>query len=154
MLGDYGDIYWDEEEACFLRLSRNFDAFYDELRDLTIDFLEGRGVAFDVDELDEVVRFQSLAIPRPSGRVTTRAGFTRNVLSYFDKLFTTTPIALECTPEVVEVTQPEFAGELPRFARETILWGRKSGTMLTHMRQVDVVGQGAHGVVPVVGGAR
>jgi hypothetical protein len=37
-------------------------------------------------------------------------------------------------PTVVEAVQPDFAGDLPRFARETILWGRKSGTMLAQLR--------------------
>lgn len=150
VLPGYGDIYWDEEEACFLRLSRNFAALFDELRSLTIDFLEQRGVAFELDELDEVLRFQSLAIPRPSGCVSTRAAFAYNVLDYFDRLFSTEPIALRREPQVVEVTQPDFAGELPRFARETILWGRKSGTMLTQMRRLDAAAT-LGGRVPVLG---
>jgi hypothetical protein len=36
----------------------------------------------------------------------------------------------------VEAEQPAFAGNLPRFAIETILWGRKSGTMLARLRAV------------------
>jgi putative methyltransferase len=131
----YGDIYWDEEEASFLRLSADFDAFYDELRDVTVEFLEARGAAFDYEELDEVVRFQSLCIPRPQGRHCTVLRFERNVLEYFTALFTTRPVPLVLRRCVVEATQPDFAGNLPRFAQETILWGRKSGTMLAELRE-------------------
>jgi len=131
----YGDIYWDEEEASFLRSSTDFDAFYAELRDLTIEFLEQRGLPFDLHELDEVIAFQSLAIPRPAGRTVSYARFERNVLDYFTALFRTEPIALVAAPCVVEATQPDFAGDLPRFAKETILWGRKSGTMLCKLRR-------------------
>ncbi|GAB4145796.1 MAG: hypothetical protein Fur0037_13760 [Planctomycetota bacterium] len=133
VLPGYGDIYWDEEEACFLRLSRNFDAFYDELRDLMIDFLEERKIEFDLDELDEVVRYQSLRIPRPAGRIRIAARFERNLPSWFERLFSTEPIPLAMEPKTVEFVQPDFENDLPRFARESILWGRKSGTMLTRV---------------------
>jgi len=137
VLPAYGEIYWDEEEAAFINASRDFDGFYDEVCSVATDFLEQRGVAFAAEELDEVIRFQSLSIPRPDGRTTTGARFERNLLPYFDALFTTAPIALSEAPCEIEVTQPEFAGDLPRFAKETILWGRKSGTMLAKMKAVE-----------------
>lgn len=130
----YGDIYWDEEEASFLRLSADFDGFYDELRGLVVEFLERRSIPFVADELDDVIRYQSLSIPRANGRVVTRARFDHPMHEWFEALFTTTPIPLERSACVVEATQPDFAGDLGRFARETILWGRKSGTMLARMR--------------------
>lgn len=139
----FGDIYWDEEEASFLRLSAEFDGAFEELRGLVVEFLERRGQVFALDELDEVIRYQSLCIPRPDGAGTKRAVFSYNLHEYFEALFTTAPIALQEQPNVVEAVQPEFAGDLPRFARETILWGRKSGTMLAKLRPVEPM------VVPV-----
>ena len=135
----YGGIYWDEEEASFLRLSADFDGFYEELRGLVVEFLEQRGVAFAADELDDVIRYQSLAIPRPDGRVRTVAHFGHAVHDYFEALFSTTPMPLERGRCTVEAMQPDFGGELPRFARETILWGRKSGTMLARLRAIAAV---------------
>lgn len=140
VLPAYGDLYWDEEEASFLRLSADFDGFYDELRALVVEFLERRGAALDASaivELDDVIRYQSLAIPRPSGRTSPEATFQTAVHDYFEALFSTTPTALAATPCRVRATQPDFAGDPLRFARETILWGRKSGTMLTKMTVVD-----------------
>lgn len=130
----YGDIYWDEEEACFLRLSQDFDGFYAELRELVLEFAERRGLAIDTAELDDVLRFQSLVIPRPAGRSSQRARFEHDLPGWFDALFATEPRPMVASPTVVEAIQPDFAGELPRFARETILWGRKSGTMLAQLR--------------------
>jgi len=133
-LPEYGGIYWDEEEACFLRLSRDFDGFYAELRELLLEFAERRGLSIDTAELDDVLRFQSLVIPRPSGRSSQRARFEHDLPGWFEALFATEPRPMVASPTVVEAVQPDFAGDLPRFARETILWGRKSGTMLAQLR--------------------
>ena len=137
VMPDYGDIYWDEEEASFLRISRDFDAFYDEFEALVSEFLEAHGVRYDANELRAVMRYQSLAIPRAIGRETTRMAFDWKVADYFDALHTTTPIELEAGRQEVEATQPAFEGDLPRFARESILWGRKSGTMLAKIEVVE-----------------
>ncbi|HEX5054840.1 MAG TPA: radical SAM protein [Planctomycetota bacterium] len=140
LMPGYGDIYWDEEEASFLRLSADFDGFYAELRELTLDFLERRAVPCTAalqQELDEVVSFQNLTIPRPDGRFSTRREFHHDLCRYFEALFSTEPEPLARVPNVVEASQPDFAGDLPRFARETILWGRKSGTMLARLRTVE-----------------
>ena len=133
-LPEYGGIYWDEEEACFLRLSQDFDGFYAELRELVLEFAERRGLSFDLTELDDVLRFQSLVIPRPSGRSSQRARFEHDLPGWFEALFATEPVAMQAAATVVEAIQPDFAGDLPRFAKETILWGRKSGTMLAELR--------------------
>lgn len=133
VLPAFGQIYWDEEEAAFLRLSNDFDGFFHELRGLTAEFLEQRGVAFDEGELDEVVRYQSLAIPRPTGDCRRRGRFERDLLGYFEALFSTTPLPLQPQEQIVLAEHPDFAGDLPRFAVETILWGRKSGTMLAKL---------------------
>jgi len=137
VMPEYGDIYWDEEEASFLRLSEDFDGFYRELRELVIEFLEARGHAFELVELDEVVEFQSRSIPRPSGGATRMVHFEHSLLDYFTALFSTEPKALTNAPCDVVFTQPEFGGDLERFARESILWGRKSGTMLARATPAD-----------------
>jgi len=152
VLKDYGDIYWDEEEASFLRLSRDFDRFFDELEALTIDFLQARGTEFDLHELEDVFRYQSASIPRPAAtrgdlpapgadasaaELRQKLVLDHNLGSYFEALFGTQPVALSAVPETLDIVQPNFAGDLPRFARETILWGRKSGTMLAHRTVAD-----------------
>lgn len=137
VLPDHGDIYWDEEEASFLRLSADFDGFFAELRELVLEFLEARGVPVPVDELDDVIRYQGLAIPRPDASFPARAAFAHDLRDWFDALFSTGPRPMARSANVVEASQPDFGGDLARFARETILWGRKSGTMLRRLRVVE-----------------
>src|SRR5262249_53554839 len=136
----------------FLRLSADFDGFFDELRALVIEFLDARGVPFDQGELDEVIRFQDLSIPRADGRVRTTVRFERALARWFEALFSTAPQPLAAEPETVEFVQPEFAGDLPRYARETILWGRKSGTMLAQVRRLDDGAPAPSPAAPVAAG--
>lgn len=139
VLPTYGDIYWDEEEASFLRVSEDFDAFYDELEALVREFLEQRALEYDSDELRAVVRYQNLAMPRASGRVVTQVVVDWRVAAYFAALNTSEPIPLEPGREQLEAVQPDFGGDRERFARESILWGRKSGTMLAKIERVGSV---------------
>lgn len=77
-----GDIYWDVEEAAFIRAMLEPDAFYDDMARL-------------VDVPDAVIRYQQSRIP----------------------------------------TVEMYGGDVQEWARKTILWGRKSGTMLVPERQ-------------------
>jgi putative methyltransferase len=129
-LKGYGDIYWDVEEASFLRIAERLDQFYDELHDLLRSFLDARGVDYDATELAEVVRYQRLRIPIPEGDRPTEQLFTTNLPEYFATRFSSAPVPLMPIGQTMTTDPVDFGGVRERFARETILWGRKSGTML------------------------
>ncbi len=152
VLPDFGGLYWDVEEIFFLQVSRDFDVFYAEMEDLTQNFLESMAVPFDPDELQAVFRFQNLRMPRPGAKnvlprpgeeevsqsvLRTQARFEWNFLDYFHALHSNDPIPLRQTEQVIEFSQTNFEGLLPRFAKESILWGRKSGTFLTKAKKVE-----------------
>jgi putative methyltransferase len=132
VLDGYGNIYWDEEEASFLRIVEQIDLFYAEFLGTTCRFLDDRGVSYDRDELAEVFKYQRLRIPtRLPERAVTAATFSWNLPEYFETRFSSTPLPFEKCRQRMTATQTDYAGDHERFARETILWGRKSGTMLT-----------------------
>ena len=152
LLPEFGGLYWDVEEVFFLQVSKDFDLFYGELEALTQDFLLEMGVPYDPEELQEVFSFQSFRIPRAGekgvlprpgegggekGERKTQLRLKRNLLEYFDSMHAQNPIPLRLEPQLLEFTQPDYAGDLPRFAKESILWGRKSGTLLTRARRVS-----------------
>jgi len=114
----YAPIYWDEEEASFLRISENADAFYREFQQMA--------EAFAGCDLSEVVTYQRMRIP-PIGEVSYT--FSNNLPEYFEKVMTE-EIALVDTQQTMTV-KPKTYADKAQFAKETILWGRKSGTMLT-----------------------
>ncbi|OAN56001.1 hypothetical protein A6A04_10605 [Paramagnetospirillum marisnigri] len=141
ILPDCGVIYWDVEEAAFLDLSRDFGAFYDELERLTRGYLKDRGIAYDSEELAEVFHYQRLRLPTPAGSLAGRHGFAHSVPSYFETFFDDHRVDLARRPEVLVVEPRDFGGDRERFARETILWGRKSGTMLAKARVAELEAQ-------------
>ncbi|MBM3600417.1 MAG: hypothetical protein FJX35_19635 [Alphaproteobacteria bacterium] len=133
-LPGYGGIYWDVEEAAFLRIVERIDEFYSELHDVVRGFLTARGIAFDRMELAEVFRYQRLRIPTRHLSAPLKVGFSRNLPEYFATRFSSAPRPLVPVPQIVTLDAVDFAGNRERFARETILWGRKSGTMLVRAR--------------------
>jgi radical SAM superfamily enzyme YgiQ (UPF0313 family) len=123
----YAPIYWDEEEASFLRITENHSEFYAEFQEVVNSYLEARGV---IDEgLWEVIEYQKLRIPTVNDAPVRKHQFTRNIPEYFERLLTTNPVAIEHTPQTMKVYARQFENK-SRFATETLMWGRKSGTIM------------------------
>jgi len=132
----HAPIYWDEEEASFLRISEQADAFYAELLNITRDFLESNDIAYDVDELDEIMIYQRVRIPTAKDEPLQLRTFQRNIPEYFDRLLTASPIQICMQPQMLIVTARQFTDK-GRFAVETLMWGRKSGTIMTKVEWTE-----------------
>jgi hypothetical protein len=130
VLADYLDIYWDIEEALFIRIAEKLDSFFREFESVVRQYLDSEDVAYDDQEVSEVVRYQQLRIPSATSEGSRIEQFLFNVPEYFDHLFSTATIPLKCERQRM-ITQPiDYKGDKARFVRETILWGRKSGTLI------------------------
>lgn len=132
-----GGIYWEEEEAAYLKLMRKKGAAFAELRDLMGRFLDERGAAFDARELDEVVLYQKCALPNLEGPAKRAVQFSSNLPQWFEKLFDEDRPSLQTVTQTLEIESVDFDGDLARLAREVLLWGRKSGRLLNRLRTVD-----------------
>jgi radical SAM superfamily enzyme YgiQ (UPF0313 family) len=130
---EYGDIYWDVEEATFLRISKDFDAFYEEMFKVICHFLGKEGIEFDADEVQEAVLYQKSRVPRPSSNPDRELTFSHNFPEYFNKALTDHPVSLVKKPSTIQISQKDFQGDKKMFATEIILWGRKSGRNLTEI---------------------
>jgi len=138
-MSGYGNIYWDEEEASFLRISERLDPFYDEMLVLLKHFLSEKEIAYDVEELAEVIQYQKMRIPSVIPSPTREWAFNFNFPEYFETRFHSEPVPLKAKQQVLTVQPKDYEGDKKRYARETILWGRKSGTMLTKISWRDEV---------------
>ena len=132
IMEDYGDLYWDVEEAAFLRLTKDVNTFYRQFGDVVFEFLRQRGkdTSKDQDQINEALRYQKARIPSQQDVAEERVSFASNFPEYFDKRFGTKPVQLERKPQWMMVHPVAWQGDRKRFAKESILWGRKSGTML------------------------
>ena len=130
---DCGPTYWDVEEASFIRCVQDGSAFYGDLYDVLSVFILDRGHTWDDLELADVLIYQANRIPQCDARGPQLLTFQHNLPAYFDNLFTPHPVALVRQPSRMGTRPIAYAGDLERFARESILWGRKSGTLLTEV---------------------
>ncbi len=139
MMRDYGDFYWDVEEASFLRISQDLDGFYDQFGRVVLEFLKQRNVeaAPEMDQIMEALEYQKARIPSPQFKPEQRLVFKSNFPEYFEKRFGTDPIPLERKPQWLNLHPVPWNGDLRRFAKESILWGRKSGTMMVRCEYGD-----------------
>lgn len=126
----YGGIYWEIEEILFLEISKVKQAFYQELRMLLCEQLTELGISFDQQALEEVCQFQALLIPESTKTKNSDYQFNYNLPEYFDHIFTSREIDLLPEPQFLRIDAVDFAGDLEKFARETVLWKRKNGTFL------------------------
>jgi radical SAM superfamily enzyme YgiQ (UPF0313 family) len=128
---EYGQLYWDEEEASFLRISERLDQFYAEFFQICSSFLADQGINYDPQELSEVIIYQRSRIPTTFDSKGRSIEFNFNFPEYFEKLLTNNPVELVAQKQLLQVTAKEYNGDKRNYSKETILWGRKSGTMLT-----------------------
>lgn len=121
----YAPIYWDEEEASFLRISESRDEFYGQFLEATKQYIG------EDESIDEVVNYQRLRIPSFGDEERTEC-FTWNIPEYFDKLLTSNPIKLEKKGQTMTIKARKFQ-DRAQFAKETLMWGRKSGTFMSQV---------------------
>jgi putative methyltransferase len=133
----YGGIYWDEEEASVLRISEELDEFYDEMLVLVREFLREKGISWDNVELTEVVQYQRMRMPSSYPLTIKEWRFNTNLPEYFDTCFRSDAKPLMAKSQIMALHPKDYQGDNPRYAKETILWGRKSGTMLTEVTWRD-----------------
>lgn len=135
ILEDYGNIYWDVEEAALLRMSERWGFFYEDLKKIVCRILNENkektgGEEYLRYELNSVFAFQELIMPHINKSIHSHT-FLFNTPEYFDCLFGTSPILHEeGKSQKITLQLKDWENNKERFAKETILWGRKSGTMI------------------------
>ncbi|MFA6091896.1 MAG: cobalamin-dependent protein [Elusimicrobiota bacterium] len=127
---EFGSIYWDAEEAGYLGIIPDKEDFYRELLELVAGYLDEQGIAYDRAELGEAMRYQEAMIPglAPEDR---EHSFEYNMPEYFEAYFSESRAEPAKRPQVLTVTAlKDCGGDKKMFAREVVLFGRKSDRML------------------------
>ncbi len=142
IVDDYGPLYWDVEEASFLRISEKLNIFYDEFFELLMCFLTTKGIAYNKDELIEAVSYQKMKIPTASLPEVTEKRFTYNFPEYFEYCLYSRPKPLEYKEQTLILCPTDYKNDKQKYAREVVLWGRKSGNLLVKSYYETYVLQG------------
>lgn len=126
VLQKFGNIYWPLEEASFLTLVTEKGEFYREIRSF-IGLLAGiSGRQFDDVLLDDVVLYQ-LAVVRDPYTTRTTIGLSHDLHGYFGDLKSGSEPPKSSSRLLIK-TDREFGGDLEKFAREIVWYGRKGGS--------------------------
>lgn len=131
VLEDFGCIYWEPEEAFYLKVIEDKDGFYDELLIAIKDFLKKIDEDFNVKEVEEVLKYQRLRVPQLTLPKMDNSYFEYNVAQYYEDYFTPNKCSLKKLANAVTLDgAKDFKADKKTFAREIILFGRKSNRML------------------------
>jgi putative methyltransferase len=131
---EFGSVYWRVEEASFLRLSEELDRLYEELAQVLVELCRSRGVAFDPEELREVVRYQRLRMPSTTPLAEATHTFEYNVPEYCERLVAGAPIALRLEPQTLVVEAVDYGSDRVRFATERVLYARKNESTMNRVQ--------------------
>ena len=127
---EFGSLYWDIEETTLLRNFSRTDEFYEQFFKLICDFLNDQGHELNVEEISEVIRYQRLRMPNLGFSTAMEVEFEFNIPEYFDRLFGSNAVTVSRDRQVLSLNSKKFDWNQEKIAREVILWGRNSGTML------------------------
>lgn len=128
LLPEYGEIYWAIEEASYLRIAAHTDQFYLEMEELMSQFLHGKGIVVDREELHEAICYQWMRVAAPVVMTDNERVFEFNFPEYFESTPGAEPVALVRKPQKLVITERAIAQSKLSFARERLLWGRRGGT--------------------------
>ena len=130
-LHEFGDIYWDQEEASYLHIVCNKEEFYDDMYEVIKEYLDNADIKYDEEELKEVIDYQNLVIPHFNSEERLEYFFKHNIPEYFETYFSEKRSGLTNKPQVMTSTDiRDYKEDKMVFAREVLLYGRKSNRML------------------------
>jgi putative methyltransferase len=134
VLPAYGNVYWALEEAAFLRMmtSGALPEYMDELS----AFAQQLVPVASFDELDDALGYQQAVLPEYA---TTGQPFNflshYNFHEYFRGVYTSTPVELRPEMRLLVSSHRQFTN-LRDYARDVVVHGRKSNTMLRTIQAV------------------
>jgi radical SAM superfamily enzyme YgiQ (UPF0313 family) len=139
ILHEFGTIYWEPEEAGYLRLIENKDLFYQDFLSLTNKFLEEKKEKFDEEILKEVFEYQKARVPDYNPSINMRYSFKYNIPEYFDNYHKGNKIEIQNKPQIMALKDiRNFNGNKKEFAIQIVLRGRKSNKMLYPVEFYDL----------------
>jgi putative methyltransferase len=127
VLEEFASFNWSLEESSYLRISKQFDVFYDELRMFLEHLLQT--VKSDLDRvlLADAVNVQRSIVVRWDRGGDQEVDLDSGMYSFYRSLFMLEPAALVRGPHVLSVRDTfRFDGDRSRFATDVLFKGRRN----------------------------
>jgi radical SAM superfamily enzyme YgiQ (UPF0313 family) len=130
-LPEFLDISWPVEEASFLRFSQQFETFYEEMGLFVRSFLKQRQQKMDEDLLQSLLDYQKAVVVHPDKDEDLSLTLPANLHEFVQSCREGQPADL-CFGNFLHTirVQPRLRGDVERFAREVVWYGRKGGRFL------------------------
>lgn len=123
----FGSIYWPLEEISFLRFICSKDEFYEEVREFVGVLASLQATSVHSKLLDDLVSYQSLLMKDPFTK-----GLNLSISYDLPRFLGSEDLEERDVSEVkLELTlsgENSFEGDVERFAREVVWYGRRGGT--------------------------
>jgi len=136
-LPEFLDINWPVEEASHLRLVKRLDAFYGECEAFLDALVAAHGLEMPERLRRELLAYQQAVVVHYDRRQEMLLRFHYNLHDYIHSCRTGDPIPFEEGEFLYQVTTtPQLEGDLKRFAREVVWYGRKGGKFLYPVKRL------------------
>ena len=121
----YSDVYLDIEEAVFLKISEDFDTFYDEVIIILEKFLGQKKFKKNKKIINEIIIYQKLRMPYYN-QPKRSAKFNYNIPEYFFKINSLKKVNIKEKKMTAKTVDIENYKNLTEFTKKKIIWSRKS----------------------------
>ena len=127
VLEEFASFNWSLEESSYLRISKQLDAFYQEIEMFLEGLLQTLDVGLDRDLLKDAVNVQRSIVVRWDQRGDREVTLDSNMYSFYRSLFMLEPAALVRGPHELSIKDTfRFDGDRSRFATDVLFKGRRN----------------------------
>jgi len=142
ILPQFGDIQWPNEEGTFLNLVCNKDRFYSEITGFLQGLLLERQMGLDDRLMDDLLTYQQAIIVDPFAPKSFIVELRHDLLDYFNNVYQGRDAQVAEQARSLQITPDEFFdGDLKRYARHVVWYGRKGGSF-KHTNVINVTEAG------------
>ena len=123
---NYSDVYLDIEEYIFLELSKNFPAFYKELKIILRIILGDANYEKNEDIIHEISKYQLMRMPIVNGK-NIKKTFNYNIAEYMFKSVSSKNIKLKKNKNTIKTLKVvDYKNDYQKFTKFKIIRARKN----------------------------
>ncbi|MGN1195260.1 MAG: B12-binding domain-containing radical SAM protein [Acutalibacteraceae bacterium] len=117
---DFGELTWPLEEGSFLKVIKNYDAFYEEIREFVSRFID------DETLKNNMLDYQKAIVKNPYCQ-KVELDLSYDFYKFYAGIYVNSYSPLEKRENTISIDSSEVSTDLVKYARDTVWFGRKGG---------------------------